>query len=328
MAQVAKSYYPNAKLCLVTDHQEMWPNFPGTLIGYSSNNRTERFQEFAERNRELEGISGGYWLYTMERIFALQSLVGVYEFDQPVIHIESDVFTFLTPRILEFLLEHYSQTSIPRYSLSRGIGSFIFAPKLEILSRDLIDLENLLIQNPKIDNDMDLLGLALNTGILSELPSFLDIENPKHLDRNLAVLFDGLAFGQYLLGQDPLHTNGKILTGFVNEEFGSDLTLARFEIGVNDWEGHILVISGKTKYILVNLHVHSKLLAPNLIENEAFWRKVIDSANSSVSIILGEGIPDLIHQQKISIRNKLRRARKIGYFEYLKRVLRNKLRKL
>lgn len=327
MANIAQQNNQFAELYLITDEPELWAHFPGTLINYSVAERTKKFDKFIERNKELKSISGGYWLYTTERLFALRVLRSVIQDDTPIIHIESDVFSMLTPQILQFLTSNYSRSAIPRYSHTRGIASILFSPNLKVLLQDLENLENLLYENSKINNDMDLLGLALQHKILDELPSTVrEVAGDATNQRN-QILFDGLAVGQYLLGQDPLHTNGNILTGFVNPDFGYDLRSGNFEMSTHNHCGYLLYSNHHTRFTLANLHVHSKLLPPNIIVDQKFWDKIIESANSSSPITLGENIPDFIHQKKISTRNKLRRARKIGYFEYSKRAIKNRTSK-
>jgi hypothetical protein len=324
MALVAQENNEFAELYLITDAPELWTSFPGTLVSYSIAERSEKFHKFIKRNKELEGISGGYWLYTTERLFALRALKSVIHDDISVIHIESDVFSMLTSQVLNYLTSNFSKTAIPRYSQTRGIASVLFSPNLHVLLNDLDNLETLLFENSRINNDMDLLGLALETKTLDELPSAVRVVDKKFSNQQDQFLFDGLAIGQYLLGQDPLHTNGDILTGFVNPDFGFDLRSGMFEICTDNRNGHLRYIYHGTSYTLANLHVHSKYLTPNIISNKDFWEKIIKSANGSNPITLGEKIPDLIHQSKISTRNKFRRARKIGYFEYAKRVIKNR----
>jgi len=61
---------------------------------------------------------------------------------------------------------------------------------------------------------------------------------------------------------------------------------------------------------LLNLHIHSKRLLPNVSKNDLIWINALREANGEKIRTESEHIPDLIHSQRISIINRFRIARK------------------
>jgi hypothetical protein len=327
MAKVAKSYLPKSRLILLTDLPEKWVNFPGEVLKYGFDSRSEVLKALVKRHAELNGIAGGYWLYTLERIFVLKSLIEIVKQDEAILHFESDVFSFVDETLLSELIKKISKTAVPRYSESRGIGSILFSPSIDRLLLDLNLLESLLTENPKLDNDMDLLGLALNCGILEELPSRFEKIQSEAEGVLPKIVYDGLALGQYLFGQDPLHTGGHKVTGYKNPDFDFNFSNCHFELRL-DSQGELnelyLVTAGHV-FRIANLHLHSKTVID--IPSRAFeeWNKILTSANSGTPLFSEEHHFDLIHTPKISPINKIRRARKVGYAKYFKRFIRNRM---
>jgi len=330
MARVAKSYLPKSRIILLTDLPGEWGNFPGEIFEYGVDSRSGVLKALMKRHAELNDIAGGYWLYALERIFVLKSLVEIVNHEEAILHFESDVFSFVDETVLTELMNGISKTAVPRYSEARGIGSFLFSPSLARLLIDLDSLESLLSDNPKLDNDMDLLGMALNCGILEELPSRIEKMQSDAETKQPKNIYDGAALGQYLFGQDPLHTGGHRITGYRNPDFDFNFDNCHFDLRA-DSKGKLndlyLTASGDT-FRVANLHLHSKInidIPSRAIEE---WNKILMSANSGVQLFSEELIEDRIHSLKISPISKVRRARKVGYCQYLKRALRNRIGRL
>jgi len=328
MAEVSKSYFQEADFILITDNPTDWPQFPGRVIAYSKEQRSTRFNEFSQRHPELEGISGGYWLYTTERVFCLSILANCLSPNQPIIHLESDVYSTMDIELFEsFLSQSEIGTWVPRYSASRGIGSTIISTSMNRLTEDLLALEELITSTPRIDNDMDLLGEALNLGILKELPT--TINNLEECGKKTNVLFDALAVGQYIFGQDPLHTDGIRVSGYRNPESEFEFDDIEFFLDFSKSPlGRVAVKRRGQEFQIATLHLHSKV-TPNVINRDlAYWLEVINAANSGVKTYSEYIYVDVIHSQKISILNRIRRARKVGYQVHAKRVFQYRLSRL
>jgi hypothetical protein len=327
MAKVAKSYLPKARLILLTDLPEKWSDFPGEVFNYGFDSRSEVLKALVKRHAELNGIAGGYWLYTLERIFVLKLLIEIVKQDEPILHFESDVFSFVDQTLLSELVKKISKTAVPRYSEARGIGSILFSPSIDRLLLDLNSLERLLTENPKLDNDMDLFGLALNRGILEELPSRIEKMQSEAEGVQPKSIYDGLALGQYLFGQDPLHTGGHKVTGYKNPDFDFNFCNCYFELGL-DSQGELndlYLVTDSDTFRIANLHLHSKTVIDIPSRAPEEWNKILMSANSGTPLFSEELHLDRIHSLKISPINKIRRARKVGYANYLKRVIRNRM---
>jgi len=330
MAKVAKSYLPKSRLILLTDFPEKWCNFPGEVFYYSPDSRSEVLKVLVKRHAELNDIAGGYWLYALERIFVLKSLEGIVNQEEAILHFESDVFSFIDETVVTELMKGISKTAVPRYSEARGIGSILFSPNLARLLLDLDSLENLLSENPKLDNDMDLLGMALNRGILEELPSRIEKMQSEAETKNSKNIYDGAALGQYLFGQDPLHTGGHKITGYRNPDFDFNFDNCQFDLRA-DSEGKLndlYLITSRDTFRVANLHLHSKTVIDIPSRAIEEWNKILMSANSGIQVFSDELIEDRIHSLKISPISKVRRARKVGYGQYLKRVIRNRMGRL
>jgi hypothetical protein len=330
MAKVAKSFLPKSRLILLTNLPHKWRNFPGEVFYYGPNSRSEVLKALVKRHAELKGIAGGYWLYTLERIFVLKSLAEIVNNKEPILHFESDVFSFIDETLLSELLQGITKTAVPRYSEARGIGSILFSPNLARLLLDLESLENLLTKNPKLDNDMDLLGVALNLRILEELPSRVEKIQSMAEAGQPKTIFDGLALGQYLFGQDPLHTGGHKVTGYKNPDFDFDFSNCQFDLRA-DSQGELnelYLITSRETFRIANLHLHSKTVIDIPSRAVEEWSRILTSANSGIPLYSEELDLDLIHSVKISAVNKVRRARKVGYTNYLKRVVQHRIRGL
>lgn len=330
MAKVAKSYLPKSRLILLTDLPEKWSNFPGEVFEYAFDSRSEILKALIKRHAELNEIAGGYWLYSLERIFVLKSLAKIVDQEGAILHFESDVFSFVDEILLSDLVKRFNKTAVPRYSEKKGIGSILFSPNITKLLLDLDSLEHLLTDYPKLDNDMDLLGIALNHGILEELPSRIKSVQSEAITGLPMNIFDGAALGQFLFGQDPLHTGGRIITGYKNPEFDYNFDNCHFELRMdNQSELNALYLNiGENTFRIANLHLHSKTVIDIPSRAIEDWNKILVSANSEIPLSAEEIILDQIHSLKISPINKIRRARKVGYAIYLKRVIRNRVGRL
>lgn len=311
MGSAAARHNPIAEIVLITDYPNLHQDFCGKIILYDRGTSNPWIKKYISKNREKLQIAGGYWLFTLERLFALSVLLREYD-DFILVHIESDVYLNMPSEIMASLSKSTSITSVPRYSQELGIASIFFAPSKQSLADALTALRELVKTNTKIEGDMELLGLALKLGVLAELttnpkdPLVLQLRNGS----DTKVIFDGAAYGQYLFGQDPFHTNGQRISGFINENSGQKPDLVHYELKINrDGIGQSLFVDGIQ---LLNVHVHAKLPLNEMSCDDKIWKRALDEANGITVRIPDEYVADRIHTQKIFFINRFRIARKRG----------------
>jgi hypothetical protein len=297
----------NSVSVLITDNPIEHSDFPGKIISYSGQYAGPGIRKYLSSNKAYSNIAGGYWRFTMERLFSLLALLDHYPMETPVIHIESDVLLLLNDDVLNSLKLSVHKTSVPRYSSEDGIASVMFAPSLRKLSSDITALDELLYRNIKTRSDMSLLGLGLKEGILDELPSSPDkaINVIDNIDmQGKRYVFDGLAYGQYLFGQDPVHTSNKRISGFINKEFPINLSKLKWKLTTNSNSMTPYFVENGIEYHLATLHMHSKLeIDP---QDSGMWEICLQEANGEVDRILGPYVPDLIHTIKSSYIDRIR----------------------
>jgi len=329
-SNLAKQYLPDSTLVLITDNPDRWSDFKGFIIPYEITDRHWVIKNLVKRFPEREQIAGGYWIYAVERLFALRKLVDYFPIDSTLLHFESDVYACINNQILQEIRIRSLCTAVPRYSPTEGIASFLFSPSLQQLSDDLEELAQVLFSSKAWIGDMRLLGIGLDKGIIQELPSHPDsawtvMETVKQSSNPLNIIFDGLAIGQYLFGQDPLHANGYRISGHLNPYYLFDLEESQWKISTYaDFAlPHLSLSHNTADFFICNIHVHSKEIIGLIQENSIRWKRVIDEANQAVGREMSSFVPDIIHSQPISIINRIRLARRNGL---LRTVLRLALR--
>ena len=325
-SRLAQTRFIDARLVLITNHPKHWSEFPGEVFEYSLNHRNPSISRLIKRFPERNQISGSYWIYTLERLFALQILGDFLSVDSPMLHIESDSYSLVDDLVFEEILKHCSKVAVPRYSDDLGIASVLFAPSLSKLNRTIRDFEVIVDESKSWLGDMALLGIALNTGLVQELPTRLseawDISASRTNTRKEKLIFDGLAIGQYLLGQDPYHTSGFAIPGHINEFFPDHIREWNWRLltNGNNLESNLYVSNEGINYRIANVHVHSKILVPPIELTCPTWKSILDTANG-----INEPIPVLmpdngIHTDPISFLNKIRFARRNGVFNLIQQI--------
>ena len=319
MASAAGKMSPETEILLLTDCPKDHEEFPGRVLFYDKNTRSKDLRQFIRKNRELEGVAGGYWLFSLERLLALKALEQFVPLQTPIIHFESDVLSLMDSKTIVEICGKARRISVPRFSDRLGIGSVLVSPSVARLIEDLSMLEEVLISNSEVRDDMHLLGHALNANLIDELPS-------KPLDSQFNVvnplnnqIFDGAAIGQYLFGRDPIHNGGIRVTGYLDPNFGVDLRSFQFELSFvgSTNLGELYLTNKEMRLKILNLHIHSKDQAEVINENSESWKRVIDAANKGYQLKSDSLVPDLIH-------NRIRIVRRIGLKEYIKRAISSK----
>ena len=316
----AKRTLTDSEIYLLADYPEMWPDFPGHVVDVSQRIDSAGFLRFRKQNKELERIAGGYWLNTLKRLFVLEAMQDFSSDWEDLLHFESDVFSFLSKEIVECLRANANSVGIPRFSENRGIASVLYVRNPLALKRLVADLTETLETGLVIRDDMELLGIMLARDLVSQLPS---LPAEAWTWQGKKYVFDGAAYGQYLFGQDPFHTQGSVISGFQNPHFNFDLSSVNWELN-NDASGitQLDFKSEEETWSLANLHVHSKILLPSPSLNEAIWKKYLLEANNQIPripVLASETSP---HSKRIDIRTRLQIAIKKGLFKViLKKIL-------
>lgn len=314
-ANCAQRLLPNAELVLITDQLSDNSTFPGRVIQYTGNKNFPGFEKYIKARKEYIRIAGGYWRFTIERLFALSVLINLYSQECNLLHLESDVLSFVTPEILASLQENTTKLSVPRSSDTRGIASVVYANSLNVLQDGLGKLDSILLENNSIENDMELLGIGLNLEFLDELPTYpsqswrLETKAGESTDR---ILFDGWAIGQFLFGQDPLHTNNRVISGYQNPDYKLELSKLEFKFEyVSHLKSYLPTLTYNQKtYLICNLHVHSKQLIEN--DSNEIWDRAIAEANGNLNREWGPYVHDYIHTQKVNLIDRIRLLRRKG----------------
>lgn len=316
-AHLAKNRRPNSDMLLITDFPKKHERFPGEMLEYRRANAFEPMQMVARKFPERRQLAGGYWLFTIERLFAL-GLLEENGIRTPVMHLESDVMLTATDEHEELLARHCERTSVPRYSNEMGIASFLYSPSVTQLQHDLKLLGEILqdqiATQRQFCTDMQLLGIALNAGQLQELPSYPKdawLINSPGVERRL--VFDGLAYGQYLFGQDPVHSAGMRMSGHQNEFFQQNLSELRWSLGRSKSSDTTIGYEwGSHRLELANIHVHSKeeIESPSLVSER--WSVAIKEARGLHKRQITGPFADHIHSQRVSFANRLRLSSQSG----------------
>ena len=311
-AKEATRLMPAQDIFLITDAD--CSNFPGVLVAYTEADWNSRYQNYLNKFPEISEPNDGYWDFTLRRLLVLGLLESAVLPDTRIIHVESDVLLLLPLEYLLLALKDIDYPALPRLG-DQGIASFVYFPNVKTISEFLTNILKTLDSTDIPLTDMMILGIGLSNGWLIEIPSVPistgTIENQ--------IIFDGAAFGQYLFGVDPIHTEGKLVSGFQNQFYSLELRSVKWRIdkllGTNI-SALILEFEGKD-YYLADLHIHSKILLKLPSLNSKRWIRAINEANGGTREL--EKIKIVQSRRTgLSIIGKIKKARRIGLLEVLK----------
>ena len=260
---------------------------------YEDSDRPNVIRELATQAGGRFRVANGFWINTLDRLFALKSVIREVRPETQIVHLESDVLSFVDQEVVAFMKENFSKLAVPALSREQGCGSLIYAKSTHVLATGLLGLEQILQKEGTFITDMDLLGRGLSTGILDELPSrpntaSSEARNSQNLiNPRPQILFDAAAIGMYLFGADSLHTGGSIVSGYLHPDFEFDLTAWNWKLernlqGVPPLTGVEAFTSAGVEVRFANLHVHSKIDPGTTEENSDNWKRIIQEANGSV----------------------------------------------
>ncbi|ASY24511.1 hypothetical protein A1sIIB106_00215 [Candidatus Planktophila lacus] len=297
----------NKHLCLITDNPKEFLDFPGEILIYDRSEINKGLSRFSKTNSAFKKLSGGYWKYTTERLFALSALSSCFSDSHPVIHLESDVLLLAKDDQVRNVLVKVKKTSVVRYSDSDGIASILIAPTISNLIQSLNALGIILLNDRHIFSDMELLGKALNQGALNELPNSPIEAWPIDSEKSYSIFFDGAFFGQYLFGLDPVHSQQYSFNGYKNPNCAYPLSKSIWALlEPSEYEGLSLAILENNHISFpLCLHVHSKMLIEYPKINEVFWRKLISDINAQIFSLKVPVHGSQIHSSNIKIQHRM-----------------------
>jgi hypothetical protein len=315
-ANLATAFMPPSDIYLIANSR--CDDFPGVVIFYDETDWDLRYQDYLSRFPEISETDDGYWDVTLRRLLVLGVLGKTLNSDTRVIHLESDVMLLLPINQLTKALENIRRVALPRLG-EKGIASFLYFPNTASVSDFCENILETLDSTEVPLTDMKILGIGLTVGWLVEIPSV-----PKSLgEKNDHVIFDGAAIGQYLFGVNPIHTSGKLTSGFQNQYFPLALASVNWQIEKIDGSEFSTLVAeiADMKSYVACLHVHSKELLPVLSMKSERWTRAIFEANGGERLVERRTIPRASKSQ-MSIKGKLIKARRIGLLAVVRIILR------
>jgi acetyltransferase-like isoleucine patch superfamily enzyme len=196
-----RSTFENSNVWLVTDSKK---------IKKRIENRRHQVWLYEENNSLWTNIKlnmdfpmdfrNGFWFLTIKRFLALESFMRVEP--NKALHVEADVF--LMPN---FPIKHFDELeqemAFPIAAPDNGVASTLFIKNINAISNLNRYVEKISLANNQL-SDMNLLykyqqNYPARVKVLPSGPSNEEVS---------AGYFDGMAFGTYLLGQDPRNRRG------------------------------------------------------------------------------------------------------------------------
>lgn len=284
----AHTFNPSATIALITDASELHKGFPGEVIRYSRLPEDAWLDRLERRFPEKALDTGGYWIKTIERLFALSTIRELHT-TGPIMQVESDVFCATTPEIVKGLARRYAVPALPRLSVHLACPSLIYFPDEPSLQLVLHQLRGLAERRSGWFTDMELLSQAIARGFMDELPTTpedaLDVAitgpSGEVHDATRRVIFDALAIGQYLFGQDPFHTSGRRISGHLWPDFPRDIREWHWDF-TPDSPAMLTAETPRGRVEIANIHLHAKIdpgaLGP---PPSKIWTTAIDEANGT-----------------------------------------------
>jgi hypothetical protein len=320
------SLNPNAKVILLTDSTQK--SFPGFIKTINQDELRNVIKPYLDRFPETKERDGGYWEKTITRFLALDYLEDLINDDTSVFHFESDVHVILPLHLINaYINEQYEKcmTLFPRLG-KKGIGSVVYFPGRSALQSFIRNLVIEINNSSRQVSDMELLGTALDKNWALELqsvPSNNMLAKQSKYYGNL--LFDGAAIGQYLLGVNPIHNEGILVSGYKNPyvEINWDLIQWRVSHFLGTQFPSIELEYFGEKFFMATLHVHSKQLISNVTTQSREWERVIFEANGGSRLERKVNLVSM-KKSKLTLKTKLviiRRMKLGGITKYFARCI-------
>jgi len=268
-------------------HSRLFPDYPPKLIlndkihAEKAKNLgipTTYYQPSDYQNQLLESLSNGFafrqgfWRYTLERLFALETFHSQHPGDS-ILHIESDVL--LMPNFPFFEFEASNKLAWTNYNAERDVSAILYSPRIEETTWMVRELEKLLVVDKSL-TDMTALARirAMNLDRVNQLPGVKEAKS-----EGLSHCYDSAVLGMWLCGEDPRNHYGTLRL-HINSEF------ARGSIDYDPSEPNYsyspdmgLQIKLDSRPVIINcLHIHSKDLE---LFGQNWERRLVNFVNLS-----------------------------------------------
>jgi len=232
--------------------------------------------------RELSHDSNfrnGYWQKTFDRLISLEAVHWDYP-DRQLLHVESDVVLFQGFPLDKFL--NMDKLAWPKHNHEGDVASIVFSPNHHAstwLTHQLLEESS---KNAAVTDMSALMAIRLrDQGQQTvSLPRIFSDRNSFGKTANGGtILFDGLHFGTWLLGLDPSAHMGIRANKVWHGDGHNPLRESTFILD----GGFLEVLVGEEKYGVVNLHIHSKVLAMFRSNNYAYLGKAIEKLEGATA---------------------------------------------
>ena len=218
-----------------------------------------------KRNCEFKNICwldkyglNGFWSYTMQRFFIIESFCNDHNINE-FVHIENDVVIYEDPAKIPFSKYYTNKIGINPVGPKESSAAYMYCNNTALLVKlnnsflDCLKLGERFkeVANTDMVNEMKMLCyLEKKNGYLKYLPLFPEDD----LSKMLGGIFDSASWGQYVGGTPHGHKPG---VKFAHHYLGMKPNHYSVE-----WEsGHkIPYVKCSVKCKLYNLHIHSKEL--------------------------------------------------------------------
>ncbi len=248
-------------------HSELFPDYPAQII-LNEQTHVEKAQSLGVpiafykpsdyQHELLETLSNGFafrqgfWRYTLERIFALETFHKQHP-NESLLHIESDVL--LMPKFPFSDFESSTKIAWMNYNSEHDVSAILHSPRIEETTWLVRELEELL-EDDKSLTDMTALSKirANHSKRVNQLPGVNEAKSGE-----ISHCYDSAVLGMWLCGEDPrnhygflrLHNNSEYLRGSI------DFNPSEIKYSFSSTLGLQIELASRT--ITVNcLHVHSK----------------------------------------------------------------------
>jgi hypothetical protein len=302
---------------LVTERRFWWPG-SGKCERYILGDSYKPELNQTDIDEKRAKFRRGFWLKTTERFFALSDYMRNNNISE-CFHAELDNLVFANNRLAIELNNFGSGLFVPFDSPNRAIASIMFVNSNETLAKFC----RFATQHIGTKNDMELLALfgqkqsnevfALPTNLDNEtLKAGLSAVGIKTIDIERTGLFDAAAIGQWYFGIDPRNSYWLVRNQFVNDVAEIDMKSFRMQWNENkpNFEA-FMVGSSQKKYIVNNLHIHSKIFKK--INRKTKLLSIVSRTDASKRVLISLNLRGLLRAAaRIALRlsvqfsNKLR----------------------